>query len=455
MGELLPLNTSDIHDDSLIIKVTIDNHIVVDSKCCYNSYKDLKTMLKNKSPAEFIRCCTNMNGAFSRGNSISASMALENAYGIIPSINESIFRDIIQGLEFLQHHIKHFYMLTVPFFVKLENSQKTFSTYSSDFRLSDCLSKNINRHYLDSMKCIRITNQALSIFKECFSNMHYIVKLKSLISYINNFIESYMLEDLNIISTNYEDYFHKGASSGNFISFGAFHNQLYDNSIYVNPGVIVNNKLDNLNAEYISEDTYKSWYGENLKLSFPNNNFININLNKPGAYTFIKAPRYNGFVMEAGALARMIISGNYKLCNSSMDRISAIVLEARLIADKINHLCDLSNWKKSDSRSYVENENCCGISYLDTCIGAISHYINIKSSKIAHCEILFPYFWNLSPNDMNNLPGTLETALLGTYINKVNNPIELIRIVNSFGHFIPYKIYIINNNKLSHIIEIK
>jgi Ni,Fe-hydrogenase I large subunit len=56
---------------------------------------------------------------------------------------------------------------------------------------------------------------------------------------------------------------------------------------------------------------------------------------------------------------------------------------------------------------------------------------------------------------MNNLPGTLKTALLGTYIDEVNNPIELIRIVNSFGHFIPYKIYIINNNKLSHIIEIK
>lgn len=455
MGELLLSNTSDIPDDSLIIKVTIDNHIVVDSKCCYNSYKDLKTMLKNKSPAQFIHCCENINSSFSRCNSISASMALENAYGIIPSINESIFRDIIQGLEFLQHHIKHFYMLTVPFFVKLVNSQEIFSPYSSDFRLSDYLSKDINRHFLDSMKCIRIVNQALSVFKECFPNMHNIVKLKSLISYINNFIEAYMLKDLNIISANYEDYFHKGASSGNFISFGAFHNQLYDNSIYVNPGVIVNNKLDNLNAEYISEDTYKSWYGKNLKLPFPNNNFININLNKPGAYTFIKAPRYNGYVMEAGALARMIISGNYKLSNSCMDRISAIVLETRLIADLINRLCDLPNWKKVNFKSCVERENCSGISYLDTCTGAISQYINIKNSRIDHCEILFPYFWNLSPNDMNNLPGTLETALLGTYIDEVNKPIELIRIVNSFGHFIPYKIYIINNNKLSHIIEIK
>ncbi|MDF2881003.1 MAG: hupL [Clostridiaceae bacterium] len=455
MGKLLQFNNSVTFDDSIEIQVTIDNHIVVDSKCCDNSYMDLKTMFKNKSPAAFMCFTENIYGICSKTHSIAASIALENAYGITPDININIIRDIIHGLEFLQHHFRHFYMFTVPYYVKLANVPTIFSPYSSDFRLSDSLNKKINHHYLESIKCIKITNEILAVFNICVSDRDKIVKLKSLISFINNFIESYMMEDLNILSYYYKDYYHKGASTGNFMSFGAFNNEFYDDFIYVKPGVLIDNNLENLNTEYISEDTYNSWFKENLKLPFPNNNPMDINLNKSSSYTFIKALRYNGYTMEVGALSRMILSGNYKLGNSCLDRINAIVLETRLIANLINRLCDLTSGKTTYSTSFAEKSNCCGASYLDTSTGAISHYINIKSSKIVNYNILSPYFWNLSPKDMNNIPGALETALLGTYIDQINNPIEIIRIINSFGLCIPYKVHVLNGNKVSLIINIK
>lgn len=459
MSKVIKFNPVSRISGALKVEVTIDKHTVIDAKCCYKRHRNFEELLKGRLPIDSICFNENVYGICSTVNSLAASMALENAYEVIPDSNDSIIRDIIHGFEFIKNHIKQFYLFCVPDFVRLSNNHQIINSSFSDLRLPYTLDKEVNNHYFKSIKYIRIANEALNLLDEkvsqenkiiiggttCQIDSHKIINLKSLISSIKGFLETNMTEDLSILTYYYKDYYFKGISTGNFMSFGIFNNDLYDNFTYVKPKVLVNGILENFHTELITEDTYNSWYSENRKIPFPSNKFIDTNLIKPKAYTFIMAPRYNGNSMEVGPLARMILSGNYKSANSCMDRICARVLEAKLIVNLINHLCDLLGEKSSNLCSYVEKSQCSGTSYLDTAVGSLSHYINIENSKITNYNILAPCCWNFSPKDMNNIPGALETALLGTYIDNVSNPIELVRIIKSFDCCVSCTLHVLND----------
>jgi len=54
------------------------------------------------------------------------------------------------------------------------------------------------------------------------------------------------------------------------------------------------------------------------------------------AYSWLKAPRYEGAVHEVGPLARMWVNGDYRYGISAIDRIVARALEAEKVADAMN-----------------------------------------------------------------------------------------------------------------------
>jgi hydrogenase large subunit len=63
---------------------------------------------------------------------------------------------------------------------------------------------------------------------------------------------------------------------------------------------------------------------------------------------------------------------------------------------------------------------------------ALGHWLQITKSKISRYQIITPTCWNASPLDDLGQRGPLEQALLGTPVQDVNQPIEVLRIVHSF-----------------------
>ena len=74
----------------------------------------------------------------------------------------------------------------------------------------------------------------------------------------------------------------------------------------LNPASI---KVDAVDPGKITESVKYAWYKEK-KPVHPYNGEQVFNLDKKDAYSFVKAPRYDGKPMEVGPLARMIISKN-------------------------------------------------------------------------------------------------------------------------------------------------
>jgi hydrogenase large subunit len=355
-------------------------------------------------------------------------------------------RDILHGCEFLQNHIRHFYQYTVPDFIKLPEENALFETNHDDFRLPKQKNDTIVSHYFDSLKFSRSAHEMLAILGGKAPHNHgvfiggittqateeKIALLRSLLADIKQFICDKMIPDAYTISKYYQEYFELGRGCGNFLSFGCFNGYEKLGTLYVNPSTYRDNRIMELNTGEITETVYSSWYTANPEAYTPFETIAEPDMNKGGAYSWVKAPRYRGLSYEVGPLARMWLCGEYRNGISAMDRTLARVLEANKIASILLTLLNNLIPGVCFQKEYEVPKSACGAGLIDTTRGALGHWVRIENSLISLYQIITPSAWNLSTRSRDHLPGPGEKALIGTLIKNPDAPVELGRIIRSF-----------------------
>jgi len=418
-------------------------------------------MLKGRSPLDAVYFTQRICGICSTAHAMASTLALEDALKITVSLNDSYIRDIMHGFEFVQNHLRHFYLLSMPSYVKISSVKLVGAEQYSDYRLPEKINKKIEEHYVKSIELSRLAHEGLALLGGKAPHSHGIFvggvtvnidaykleKVKSIIKNIQSFVTTTMKEDVEIISKYYPDYFKKGISYSYFMSYGVFDKYEDPEITYVKPGVMKDNVKYSLKPDKITEQIHYSWYKKDENLE-------EVDLSKLEAYTFIKAPRYLGLPMEVGPLARLIISGEYTNGHSCMDRNIARVLETEKILEIMKNLAKRIELKANNQKVYDIPEKAYGIGLTDTTRGALGHWISIENKVINHYNIITPTVWNLSPKDASNLPGTIERALIGTKLNNIKEPIEIGRIVRSFDPCVSCATHLIGSAGDTEIIEV-
>jgi hydrogenase large subunit len=157
--------------------------------------------------------------------------------------------------------------------------------------------------------------------------------------------------------------------------------------------------------------------------------------------------------MEVGPLARMFISGEYTRGISTMDRTMARVLEVRKIIGIMQNILELIPHYQNKQKQYDIPDKSYGSGLIDTTRGALGHWIAIENKVLKNYSIITPSAWNLSPLDNVGIRGTVESALVGTNIEDINNPVEIGRIVRSFDPCVSCATHVYGRN--SAVIEIR
>ncbi len=196
-------------------------------------------------------------------------------------------------------------------------------------------------------------------------------------------------------------------------------------------------------ANKISEDVSHSWYEQDTVALHP---FAG--KTKPYAsgqsgrlYSWVKAPRYGGEVIETGPLAEMVISGNPLFCDmiekdgpSVMARqLARLVRPAGLLRPMALWLDELVE-KRGEPfyhsvRTIPDGQ---GAGMIQAARGALGHWVKIQDEKISHYQIITPTAWNGSPRDEQGARGAWEEALIGTPVKDIKNPVEAGHVVRSF-----------------------
>lgn len=307
--------------------------------------------------------------------------------------------------------------------------------------------------------------------------------ISQLIDEAITFVNEVYFPDVLAIGSYYKDWTY-GGGINNYMSYGDFApKDHYDISSYRMPrGVILNgdfskiHDIDLKDTSQIKEFIDHSWYeyksetkdgglhpfeGEtNLNYTGPEAPYKTLNTEE--AYSWIKAPRYNGQPVETGPLARILIgyaAGKEEVktivddtlaklniplsaLQSALGRTVARAMESVLVVKWLREDMDqlLENIKNGNQITFNSSKwepetwekSAKGVGWLEAPRGALGHWIVIEDGKTKEYQAVVPSTWNATPRDSNGNIGAYEASLKGTPVADKTQPLEIIRIIHSF-----------------------
>ena len=480
----------------LRIEATVENGVVKDCKSAGTLFRGFELILQGRDPRDAQRITQRICGVCPTSHSTAATLNLDSAFGIADKIpdNGRIMRNLILGAAHIADHILHFYHLTALDYVDVAsvanyegddpglNSIKAFiergelgpflPRYEGDYRLPQEANIQCVAHYVKALEMRRKGQEMVALLAGKLPHNMGIVpggvtevptvdKIASFLWRLNelrDFINTVYIPDVLAVAGVYSDYFEIGKGCGNLLSYGGYDLDGKDpdysrrKRLFKQGTVSTDLQLNPLDAGKINEYVKHSWYEDDSTGKHPTQGVTAPQIGKSGAYSWLKAPRYDGDVYEVGPLARVAatyVAGDpiiKELVDSTLARFkappsalfsvlgrhAARAFSTKLVADSMPAwLLEL----KPGEPAYIDYElpdEANGMGLVDAARGALGHWIEIKDKRIANYQCVVPSTWNLSPCDDKGQPGPVEQAIIGTKIKDEANPFEIVRIVRSF-----------------------
>ena len=90
-----------------------------------------------------------------------------------------------------------------------------------------------------------------------------------------------------------------------------------------------------------------------------------------------------------------------------------------------------------------------GVGLTEAARGSLKHWTVNEEGKLANYQVITPTAWNVSPRDSMNNPGAIETALLGTTVMNMDDPVEIGNVVRSFDPCLVCTVHSIQGDKVN------
>jgi len=480
----------------LSVHTTIEDNTITDARCSGEMFRGFEQILRGRSPLDAQQITQRICGVCPYAHAIASSYAQENAYRLQVPPNGRILHNLIQGANHLYDYLLHFYQLSALDFVditailkytgkdhdlvRVKNWVEAELASNKNFPAAPFLPRlagnyiadaeiNIGalKHYIEAMELQKKANRASAIFGGKFphataifpggctqnATIDHIVNYQSLIREVREFYHDKYIPDLVAVAQAYPEYWQIGQSKGGFLSFGLLPlgPELNSKRLFA-AGVLLNNKVTAVDFEAITEDVKYSRYasGSGLKVR---NGATEPSPGKGSAYSWVKAPRYNGQMVEVGPAARVLVDyhqGNNPTVKALVDKFAG---QVGITADKLNsvlgrHLCRaiagviIADFVLAETErlehggptmaAYEIPASGEGFGATEASRGALLHYVKLENHKVANYQCVVPTTWNCSPRDDRDQPGALESALIGTKVANPEEQIEANRIIHSF-----------------------
>jgi len=495
MSKTIELNPVTRIEGHLAIKVEVEAGKVVNAFVSGEMFRGFEKILRGRDPLDAQHITQRICGVCPVEHGMASVLAQEMAYHLTPPLNGILARNLIQAANFMMSHITHFYLLSGPDFVdvamianyqgsdpallalqnwvKAQLSSRTIvpggpflPRYAAQYLQDAGTNFTVLRHYLEALEMRALAHRMGAVFAGKLPHAATLVpggitekvtalkisEYRSALDILRRFIDQAYLPDVAAVAQAFPEYFMVGKGCGNFMAYGAFPLAGGSETKLIPSGVLMDGKLQPVNVEAITEDVGNSLYSSTSGRR-PYEGETIADPDKAGAYSWLKAPRYNGKVMEVGPLARVLVSyqgGQNATLKSAVDalllnlgrqpgdlnsvlgRHAARALECKLIADQCAQWLDQLTPDDPAFTDFSPPESGRGHGLTEAARGALGHWMEIGDSKIRNYQCVVPTTWNCSPRDDRGVPGPVEQALIGLPVADPENPIEAARVVRSF-----------------------
>ncbi|MFP5212246.1 MAG: nickel-dependent hydrogenase large subunit [Acidobacteriota bacterium] len=432
------------------VEITVDTvggvQQVTNAKCTGTLFRGFETILTGRDPKDAPIITTRICGVCPVSHAMASSMALDAAAKKTISANARILRNLTLGANFIQSHILHFYLLAALDYATGPGGAPFTPAWTTDMR-----GLNLTNSMVKAIEARRVAHQMGSVFGGRMPTPHTYVPggftavpnssristFRGFLTSLRSFIQNTYIPDVQMVANVYDDFLSIGKGHGNLMAYGVFDLTADGSSKLLKRGVVnatAPTTVATLDTNLIKESVTYSWYDNatnNLGPAGGKTTAVDP-ATKTSAYSWLKAPRYNGKPMEAGPLARMWVNGDYRRGVSVMDRHLARAQEALKIANAMDGWLNQLQQGGSVYSNYTTPSTGTGTGLTEAARGALGHWVNISGGKISNYQIITPTCWNASPKDTSNANGPMEKALIGTPISNIDEPIEALRVIHSY-----------------------
>lgn len=464
-------------EGDLEVQLDIEDGQVRSAQVNATMYRGFEQILRDHPPLDALVYAPRVCGICSVSQSVAAARALAGLAGVRPPANGLIATNLMAATENLADHLSHFYLFFMPDFVRplyagrpwYADAVARFTPHSgSQQRLALAARKRWldligtlggkwphtgsvhpggSTRAIDPAERLRLLTRVREfrqfLERELFAApLERINQLNSEAQLWDWYAEAPEQGDLRqflriVLDSDLE---HLGQGPGLYLSYGAYPQD--DGSLTFACGLwdARLGQVQALDLDGIREDASHAWLDDRDGPLHPAQGVTEPTLDKPAAYTWNKAPRLDGAVLETGALARQLVSAQPLLrdaaarCGGSVyTRLLARLVELATVVPQMEYwllalrpgepyysACDLP-----DSGSAV--------GLTEAARGALGHWLQVEKGRIASYQIIAPTTWNFSPRDAQGRPGALERALEGAPVRPgEQTPVAVQHIVRSF-----------------------
>ncbi len=426
---------------------------VVDAFSIGTLFRGFEKLLEGRDPRDATIITSRICGVCPTSHAHAASLALDHAFGVEGDTSarsaSRLLRNLVHGACYLESAILHFYLLSLPDYISPLPMAPWLPGWHVGRRFDEDTLNRFREHFIQAIAQRRQCHEMGAIYggklphtpafimggftavssaedKALFSGY-----LESLIDWI----QGVYIPDAERLASLWSEYLELGQGYGHLLSFGVFElDNAASPALLLHRGRLPNGstQVQPVDTARILEQVRYSWYADADGNQPILQSDTNAQYPKGAAYSWLKAPRYDGVPYEVGSLARMTVTGDYTNGVSVMDRHLARGREALKLALAMRQwLADLPTDQEAYThRTVPDAATSEGITEAPR--GALGHWLRVTQGKIGKYQIVTPTCWNLSPQDDAGQRGPLEQALLGIPVANVDQPIEVLRVVHSF-----------------------
>ncbi|WP_296809455.1 nickel-dependent hydrogenase large subunit [Thiocapsa sp.] len=436
-------------------------------------YRGFEQILQGKDPRDTLVIAPRICGICSVSQSMAAAYALADAAGVVMAPNGELATNLVLACENLADHLTHFYLFFMPDFARpVYTDRPWYADTETRFRaLSGTAAGEVlpaRAHFMHLMGLLAgkwphsLSLQPGGTAKPVQAQER--IRLLAILGAFRRFLERetfgdpletvVALDNARALDAWAErdpgrgdlrrflqiaddlDLGGLGRATDRFMSYGAYpsgNTRLFRSGLWADKGP------HPLNLATIAEDLSHSWMAGGGPLH-PADGVTIPDAEKVDAYSWCKAPRLAGEVIEVGALARQLIDGHPLIRDlvaesggNVRNRVIARLLELARV------LIAMEDWIKAiaPGEPFCEQtaipDDASGVGLVEAARGSLGHWLAIRRGRILNYQIIAPTTWNFSPRDAAGVPGALEQALVGAAVRPgETTPVAVQHIVRSF-----------------------
>lgn len=462
-------------EGDLEVKLEVAEGHVREARVVSTLYRGFERILLGKVPEDALVYAPRICGICSVSQSVAAAKALGDAAGLRSPENGALAINIIHATENVADHLTHFYLFFMPDFARdIYASEPWYDAVAERFKAvagsatQDMLPARAQFMHILGLFAgkwphtlavqpggttrsvaaneLARASAVLVAFRRFLQARLFGDSLERVASLSNRAELEAWAGEQRPESSDFRLFLHVsralelealGRGYDRFMSYGAYASPA---GALFPSGIFVQGEGLPLGVAGISEDLTHAWYDSQDMVEPPIVGTTVADISRAEAYSWCKAPRLGGEVMEVGAIARQVIAGHPLIRDlvarsggNVHSRVVARLLEVARVVIAMEQWVRQINPGETFCAHGAMPVDADGIGLTEAARGSLGHWLRVRGGRIANYQIVAPTTWNFSPRDGSGKPGALEHALVGAPVRAgETEPVSVQHIVRSF-----------------------